>query len=90
MIDERILISETTKNQHCNGGRGKSRNCPNSFGQDCSFDKACFLDFQNVRSVVDGLHLTFLFQPPGLAGPFSAMPEPPDIPDDLKNECKVT
>ncbi|XP_068686143.1 peroxisomal biogenesis factor 19-like isoform X1 [Montipora foliosa] len=28
--------------------------------------------------------------PPGLAGPFSAMPEPPDIPDDLKNECKVT
>ena len=35
-IDERILILETVKNQHCNGGRGKSTNCPHSFDQDCS------------------------------------------------------
>ena len=34
-IDERILILETVKNQHCNGGRGKSTNCPDSFDQDC-------------------------------------------------------
>ena len=31
-----------------------------------------------------------LFQPPGFAGPISEMPDPPEIPDDLKNECKVT
>ena len=36
-IDERILISETVKNQHCNGAREKSGNCPNSFDQDCRF-----------------------------------------------------
>ncbi|XP_015767724.1 PREDICTED: peroxisomal biogenesis factor 19-like isoform X2 [Acropora digitifera] len=28
--------------------------------------------------------------PPGFAGPISEMPDPPEIPDDLKNECKVT
>ena len=27
-IDERILILETVKNQHCNGGRGKARIVP--------------------------------------------------------------
>ena len=39
-IDERILISVTVKNQHCNGGKGEKRNCPNSFDQDCIFEKA--------------------------------------------------
>ena len=32
----------------------------------------------------------YLFQPPGFAGPFPEMPDPPEIPDELKNECKVT
>ena len=35
VIDERILISETVKYQHCNGGMGKNGNCPNSFDLDC-------------------------------------------------------
>ena len=34
-IDERILILETVKKQHCNGGREISTNCPESFDQDC-------------------------------------------------------
>ena len=34
LMNRRILISETVKNQHCDGGRGKSGNCPNSFDQD--------------------------------------------------------
>ena len=34
-IDERILISETVKNPHCNGAMGKNGNCPNSFDLNC-------------------------------------------------------
>ena len=38
-IDERILISETVTNQHCNGGMGENGNCRNSFDQGCRFDR---------------------------------------------------
>ena len=47
---------------------------------DCSFP---------VYKVIIDLRGVF-FQPPGFAGPFTEMPDPSVIPDELKNECKVT
>ena len=39
------------------------------------------------------MFFSLLPQPPGFLGPLPEMPEPPemsDVPDELKNECKVT